>query len=437
MNTTAVGRERTAAEWQHARRLYVFYAALFARYSLTLDPCQELASPLEPEDPTTRERVQQWLTRTQARIEVHQLRLFLQTTEMCSEETMRALCIQQLKSPARTGAERDKIEFLLVQYLAQFGPRDFETREVTFKEVEQVLQPVVPTPGTLHPPAPLALLEEVVRALREITTMRDLLKSRILDRARQVKASPNVDYADQAVLVALTRFNYLLRRGFFQLLQSELYVVQESLLKLEARGIREVDCSAAVGLSARQPLHALRQICQDWKKPFREAYSAGAPFQQIAEIRAAVEKTLGGPPSAVRMVRILVDVEEAVETIAAQIRDLGPKAAKALTVVVGAAKVVLPSWEAAAFEQKDAAASVLRRAAGARALLMSAAERRRSGGPREELKAAVAKVEKEIADIQARIAEAAKGADVDAAFNLSASCKRLLTTLDEAKKLSM
>jgi hypothetical protein len=437
METAAVARERTAAEWQHARRLYVFYAALFARYSLPLDPCQELASTVEPDDPASRQRVQQWLMKTQARIEIHQLRLFLQSSEMGSEETLRGLVIQQLKAPARTDAERDKVEFLLVQYLAQFGPPDLETRDVTFPEVQQALQPVIPTQAALHPPAALALLEEVVRALREITHMRDLLKSRILDRARQIKSSPAADYGDQTVLIAVTRFNYLLRRGFFQLLQAELYNVQDGLLKLEARGIKEVDCSAAIGLSARQPLHALRQICQDWKKPFREAYSAGASFHQIAEIRAAVEKALGGPSSAVRMVRILVDVEEAVETIAAQLRDLGLKAAKAVTVIVGAAKVVLPSWEAAAFEQRDDAAAALRRAAGARALLMSAAERRRSGGPREELKAAVAKVEQETAAIQARVAEAKQAADVDAAFNLAASYKRLLTALDEAKKLSM
>jgi hypothetical protein len=279
-----------AAQWREARRLYAVYSALLGRYALGLPPCRELESPVDRADPDAISNVWNWFTQMDQRVHVHQLRQLMQTTRLGTEENLRAIIQRHLAKPEKTEADRDKIDFLLVQYLSTCSPAGFYEREATLQEIAGVLQPVLgqvgqDTPDWLKP------LEKATKSLDELTSLRDLLENRTLDQMRKLKAGGGEMYFSPTALAAITRFNFIVRRTFVRLIAADLTAVRGALHELESRGIEKVDCFSAK-LSRAEPLENLKQIVEDWKKPFSAAYAAGQNFRQLVDIRTAVEKAL-------------------------------------------------------------------------------------------------------------------------------------------------
>ena len=75
------------------------------------------------------------------RIQVHQLRQFLQTSSRGeSQEAVLALLQHFLAKTPKTDAIRDKIDFLLVQYFSQIAPTGVDDSEVDLAYVAQALE---------------------------------------------------------------------------------------------------------------------------------------------------------------------------------------------------------------------------------------------------------------------------------------------------------
>ena len=106
------------------------------------------------------------------------------------------------------------------------------------------------------------------------------------------------------------------------------------------------------------------------------------------------------------------------------------------TVKVGAARVLLSSWEVTAFVSEDGpAAEDLRRAVVARVLVTAAVETAKESGNATALEKAMNVARVEVTRLQERVDVAKQAKDTEAAVNLGISTKRLLSALGEAEKL--
>ncbi len=492
MATASVDLNVLAGQWRAARRLYPLYTALLRHFDLGIEPCRELESPINRKEPEVMQRITAWFQQMDQNVEVFQLPQLLQTTELGTEENLRVLVKRQLAYPEKTKAVRDKVDYLMVQYYAQCAPHGAQ-EDLSFDHFSDVLHPLVGDVSPLLPPF-CAELDTLLTRIDVCTSLGELLNGLIIERSREIKEQAEERYFSPSVLVAVARFNYLLRLAFFRLMQADLHAIRFALHGLEARGQVECDCSAA-GLSKQEPLTQLRQMCHDWKKPFRAAYSAGQNFKQLVAVRTAVEQALAAPapakkesevaaaartlleatapaiastpaaavpaakamaaktaaaapraatapkpvagkiPEVAAVVPAVLDLEWCLEQIAVQLINTTPKAAPVTNVVVGTAKLLLASWEVAAYVHGgDDVSDALQRAVAARALLSVQGERVKAGEP-ADLPDAVKVAHLEAAQLQELIAEAKDDKNIDAAVNLAASTKRLLSGIDEAEKL--
>lgn len=106
------------------------------------------------------------------------------------------------------------------------------------------------------------------------------------------------------------------------------------------------------------------------------------------------------------------------------------------TVRVGSARLLMSSWEVAAFVSEDGpAAEDLRRAVVARALVTAALEQAKETGIATSLDRVLPVARVEVSRLQERVELAKQAKDTEAAVNLGISTKRLLSALDEAEKL--
>jgi hypothetical protein len=107
------------------------------------------------------------------------------------------------------------------------------------------------------------------------------------------------------------------------------------------------------------------------------------------------------------------------------------------TVQMGGAKLMLSSWETAAFVRGgDEASDALQRAVAARALLFQGVEKSKRGQP-APLGSLLPMAHAEAARIQEQVARAKEARNIDAAVNLAASGKRLLALMEEAETLAL
>jgi hypothetical protein len=106
------------------------------------------------------------------------------------------------------------------------------------------------------------------------------------------------------------------------------------------------------------------------------------------------------------------------------------------TVKLGDTRILLSSWEVAAFvSETGVAAEDLRRAVAARAMVSTATTNAKEKGHTFALDKALAVGRVEASRLQERVDVAKQAKDTEAAVNLGISTKRLLSALDEAEKL--
>jgi len=466
------------AQWEENRSVFPIYLALAKHLQIEIPfPPNKRVLPEKAElDLFT--QVHTWLDSMDQRVLVHQLRHLLQMTTLnASESGLRALIMRHLKKPSKTITDRDKIDFLLVQYFALCAPAKTYHKQIELGDVAHVMKPVLGEVDT----APLPWcepLEKMIASLRSFKSLRDILKTNFIDQGRRVKESAGGMFYDPSAMLAFVRFNFLLRRTLIELMHADLIFVRSGLTHLESAGTRTVDCQS-FGLTAAEPIARVRQLTDEWKQPFQKEYterSVNQAFDKLLSLRADVERTmekvLGKPVEAPKTVLAApstpasshtgasagmgksertahsqsskkeddapaLDFETCMEQIWEQLIAATPSRGRSMTTVrLGAARLLMSSWEVAAFVSEDGpAAEDLRRAVVARALVTAALEQAKQSGNNSGLESALTIARVEVSRLQERVEVAKQAKDTEAAVNLGISTKRLLSALDEAEKL--
>ena len=290
--------EKTEAppqRWIEAQLVFPVYRAMAEQFNLSGPPCrmEDLTGPDRCEEILRATRT--WFDEMDEQTAVNQVRQLLQANYAAAEKNLRAFALRLLRKPAKKPSDRNKVDFIIVQYFAASAPQNVATRDVSYADTAQVLRPIL---GAVPPIAPEALqpLEDILESARSAGSLSELLHSNLLENGRQIKDSLGDKFYQPESLVACCRFNYLLRRSFIRLSHADLRATRDALCQLEGCGATRVDCRAA-GLSAAEPVAELHRICSDWKHPFRaefSEYSIPTMLERLIALRAAAEAALAG-----------------------------------------------------------------------------------------------------------------------------------------------
>jgi len=280
-----------STQWKSACRLYPIYFELAREFSVEVQACPDLEAGSETPGKEAVEQANLWLDQMDDKIQVHQLRQFLQTSALVNPEGLLALLQHFLAKGAKNEVVRDKVDFLLVQYFSQLAPAGLVDAEVDLAYVAHALDPVIGQ-VELKPPVWLNALDRVLETARRCRSLDELLHGGVLDQGRKAKNLAGDLFYLPVALVAFTRFGYLMRRVFFRLMLGDLNVILDGLTELEEKGIETIDCRRAQ-FSAQEPILRLRMICQSWKVMFQAEYSSGQPLRMLVDLRASVEYALG------------------------------------------------------------------------------------------------------------------------------------------------
>ena len=450
-----------ARQWRTARRLYPVYIALLEMFHIQVSPCPELEQTVDRSEQESLNRVWHWFDEMDNHVQVHQLRQLLQGTALATPENISALIRRHLDKPQKNSADRDKIDFLLVQYFAHRAPPDVKEEEVTVEHVVETLLPILgDVPMVMPSWAPQ--LDKALDALTQCQSLPDLLQRAILEEARWLKEGVGSAYFQPMALILFTRFNYRVRLVFFRLMHGDLHAIRVGLAELEKRRFVTVDCRQA-NLSEAEPIASLQAICTEWKTPFRAAYSAGQNFRQILAIRAAVDRALTQNPSALRPLRnpiapapvadeaaateakALVERELLSGTLAAVswtslddcVRDLTAQLAQrpprgndinlpfAVVSLPAGTSLSLASWETQAFSDGHGQRSGLVKRAIAAVAFVKDTAARRENGQEIDMAGAAQIAETELAAIQSGLADAKAAGVIDDVVSLAATSRRL------------
>jgi hypothetical protein len=461
------------AQWKEAREVFPIYLALAKQQDIEIPIPQAKRNLPEKPDTDLFTQVHEWLDAMDQKVMAHQLRHLLQMTTLnASETSLRALIRRHLRKPKKSNPDRDKIDFLLVQYFALCAPAKIYHKQIELPDVAQVMQPVL---GDVDP-TPLdwcAPLEKMITALRGFRSLREMLKTSFIEEGRKVKEGAGGMFYDTPALLAFIRFNFLLRRTLIELMHADLIAIRAGIEQLQTAGVRSIDCHHA-GLVGSEALSKIRKIADEWKQPFQKEYTertVSQAFENLLGLRSDVEQAIqkavassaqnGSQKGLVETPRQSpaakkttsaakdssakakpkdasdLDFETCMEQIWEQLIATPPSRGRSMTTVkISGARILLSSWEVTAFVSEDGpSAEDLRRAVVARVLVAAAAESAKETGNATQLDRAMNMARVEVTRLQERVDVAKQAKDTEAAVNLGISTKRLLSTLDEAAKL--
>ena len=289
--TPSTPAQDLATQWKTTRKLYPIYFELAREFAIEVQACPDLEAGTETPGKEAVDQANQWLNEMDERIQVHQLRQFLQTSSLVTPDAVLSLLQHFVTKTPKTDSVRDKVDFLLVQYFSQLAPSGLEDADVDLAHVAETLQPVL---GEVELKAPVWLnsLDRVLESARKCRSLDELLHGGVLEQGRKAKGQAGELFYMPVALVAFTRFGYLMRRVFFRLMLGDLNIILDGLSELEEKGIETIDCRRAQ-FSAEEPILRLRMICQSWKVMFQAEYSSGQPLRMLVDLRASVESALG------------------------------------------------------------------------------------------------------------------------------------------------
>lgn len=480
MSVATLKAGEAAEFWRVARRLHSIYAELDETFELGKPPCLDLENPEDRKEPEVLGRVRQWFDEMDSRIQVWQLRQLLQSTNLQTEENLRYLISRHLERPQKTESDKEKLDFLLVQYFAHCAPEGITEQHVTLEQVAAVLEPALGgAPGAY--PDWVPGLDEKLQRLNACNSLEDVQNSGTLLEVRELKLAVGDDYFQPALLVAFTRFNFRARRAFFKAMHLDLHAIRSMVNDLEQLGYTSIDCREA-GLTENESLDQVRHVVHQWKTPFRAPYSGGSSFLQLILLRHILRITLEqakganrSHASAANAAPAVVDhdpteflvqgsqpeqraaetsvadavpaaapaseedsdyLERCVADITQQLLAVPAKHTPAVSAItLGGCKLLIATWEADAFTHASSPmALALQRTVAARTILHVCMERERKGEP-TDLRLALELAKAQATEMEAHVAEAKEAKNIDAAVNLAATTKRLMALIDEADKV--
>src|SRR5208282_4913507 len=161
------------------RALSPIYSALVREFVIEVTPC-----PISDDEGFSTSA--DWFEQIDAKIQVHQLRQFLQTTPLANEAALRHLLLHHLQKTAKSASDRDKTDFLLVQYFSLCAPSGLEDGDVDLDYVAQVLEPVL-GPQAQELPSWLSSLETITQSAARCQRLSELLHCGVLEQGRKLK----------------------------------------------------------------------------------------------------------------------------------------------------------------------------------------------------------------------------------------------------------
>ncbi|HZE23001.1 MAG TPA: hypothetical protein VE054_03330 [Blattabacteriaceae bacterium] len=495
--TATLNLDEVAEFWRIARRLYAVYIELDRTFELDITTCPELENAADSPEADARERVLQWFDQIDGHVQVWQLRQLLQSTSLQNEENLRYLIARHLNKKQKTEADKDKVDFLLVQYFAHCAPHGLA--ETALEEVARVLEPAMGKSRQSFPDWASGL-DAKLHKLNESNSLEELQNSGALQEVRELKLAVGDDYFEPGFLVAFTRFNFLARRAFFRAMHLDLHAIRESVNELERLGFATVDCRDA-GLTESESLEQVRHVVHQWKTPFRAPYSGGSSFLQLILLRHCLQHTLkraskapiaepeaspnasqqpvAAAPAPAKQpdnqpVAVAITQEKqpiaapeadpldlisrpansnaetspspeeqadeenyltrCVVDIAEQLKSVPAKNVPAVSpIVLGGCKLLIATWEAQAFVQDDETSKALQRTVAARTILHVCVERHKKNEP-TDLAAAMDIARAQVEEMKQHVEAAKEARNIDAAVNLAATSKRLLSLIAECEK---
>jgi hypothetical protein len=477
--------QSSQSQWAETVSVFPIYLALAKQLGIAI-PILQRKLPETP-DPELSTQVLNWLDSMDQRVIVYQLRHLLQMTTMnASENSLKSLIERHLRKPTKTTFDRDKIDFLLVQYFALCAPAKIYHKRIEPLDVAEVMKPILGevAPATLTWCEPL---EVMIQSLHGFRSLREVLKTNFIEQGRRVKEAAGGMFYDSSALLAFIRFNFILRRTLIELMHADLIATRAGIAKLESSDVRVIDCRNT-GLSAAEPLSKVKKLADEWKQPFQKEYterSVNQAFEKLLGLRADVENALEKSAGKISDRLVIdsakgfslesqkkmdtepaplpfprhneiaaeiwqkneaapktqpppaLDFEACMEKIWEQLIATPPSHGRSMsTVKLGDTRILLSSWEVAAFvSETGVAAEDLRRAVAARAMVSTATTNAKEKGHTFALDKALAVGRVEASRLQDRVDIAKQAKDTEAAVNLGISAKRLLSALDEAEKL--
>jgi hypothetical protein len=420
--------------WRNARCLYSIYAQANRIFELGAAPCPELENPVDAFEPQAMNSVRQWLDELDARLHIWQLRQLLQSTNLQNEETLRVLIMRHQAKPAKTLEDRDKVDFLLVQYFAHCAPDGLAQEQVTLDQVAEVLEPVLGVKPAEYPEWSESL-DGRLRTLRELSGLSDLQESQVLVDARNQKNDLGDQYFEPAIQVVFARSNFLARAAFFRALHLDLRAIRTAVDELERMERSMIDCREA-GLGENESLGQIRHLIDQWKTLFRAPYSGGNSFETLIALRRLLIRAVdeGGKTSI--KAPTLPELESCIAEIRTQLLAQPPKNTPSVSAIsVGGCKLLVASWEAEAFTRDQSEADkALQQAVATQAILRLHLLKYRKSETMS-LAFAVEIARQRIEHMRNQMITANGTNDIDVAVNLSATTKRLVALVEECEKL--
>ncbi len=246
--------------------------------------------PVDRADEASLKEMREWLAAADEKTSAAQIRQVIQHSSLGPELTLRALIKRYMEREHKTEEDRNKLDFLVVQYLAATAPPSLVTGKVDPEDVAYVLEPVL---GELSLTLPRVLepLKALVERIKACRSLRELIQQGVVESGRRLKESAGETYFGPSVLAAFARYNFLVRRAFVKLLHDDLESIRKGLKTLEEAGAATVNCSAA-GFGETESIGDLRRYCHTWRNIFVADYASGPSFRSIAEVRTAVEESV-------------------------------------------------------------------------------------------------------------------------------------------------
>ena len=185
------------------------------------------------------------------------------------------------------------------------------------------------------------------------------------------------------------------------------------------------------------PPAAAVQVTPPIPKKAEAKATPDAPAAQAPAPSPSASKSAKSAADAPAKPTAAADAEKCLEAIWEQLIAAPPSRGRSMsTVVLQDTKVLLSSWEVAAFVAEGGQeAEDLRRAVVARALLAVAGDQRKRSGDESALASALVHARSEVSYFQGRVEQAKRAKNTEAAVNLGISTKRLLSFIEETEKL--
>jgi len=281
--------------WEDFARVYPIYSALAQQCELSSGPYPVGANPTPWPNKEARERDLLWFDEVDAQVQAVDIRQLLATPTAAREEGLRIFLLRHLHKPAKAAPDRDKVDLLVVQYFVLCAPQELIEGSAQFEDVAEILQPFFGDVSSASN-ATCDSLEQTVASAAECNSLREFMERGLMDQGRMAKEAAGAKFYEPATLVAICRFNFIMRRTFIQLLHGDLRAIGEALNALDRKGIKSVDCRNA-GLSESESVAKLKQFHQHWKAPFQFDYSQAHSYriyEQLMSLREDLEEAIGG-----------------------------------------------------------------------------------------------------------------------------------------------